>query len=157
MNCDEFARRALDMTETLYRVSYAMLSRPSDREDAVQEALKRAWEKRGRLRGEQYFETWVVRILINVCRDLYRRKHREIPVESFPDRAAPPGADPDLHDAILRLPETLRLPLVLHYMEGYAVDEIAGMLRLPAGTVKTRMRKARALLKHVLYEEVKPC
>jgi DNA-directed RNA polymerase specialized sigma24 family protein len=42
-------------------------------------------------------------------------------------------------------------------MEGYGIDEIAGMLRLPAGTVKTRMRKARALLKHTLCGEVKPC
>jgi len=157
MNGEEFERRTLGMTATLYRVGYAMLSSPPDREDAVQEALKRAWEKRGRLRDERYFETWVVRILINVCRDLYRRKRRETPVADLPERAAPPGADPDLHDAILRLPEALRLPLVLHYMEGYGVSEIAGMLRLPGGTVKTRLRKARSLLKRMLYEEVKPC
>ena len=63
----------------------------------------------------------MVRILINVCRNQYRRKRRELAVESVPERAAPPDADPDLHDAVLRLPEALRLPLVLHYMEGYGV------------------------------------
>ncbi len=118
MNGEEFARRVEGMTATLYRVSYAMLSRSSDREDAVQEALKRAWEKRSHLRDEKYFETWVVRILINVCRDQYRRKGREVAVPSVPERAAPPGADADLHDAILRLPEALRLPLVLQLHGG---------------------------------------
>jgi RNA polymerase sigma-70 factor (ECF subfamily) len=156
MNGEEFLQRVEAMTGTLYRVGYAMLSRPSDREDAVQEALRRAWENRGRLKDERYFETWLTRILINVCRDTYKRKRREIAVEKLPERTAPPGADPELHDAILRLPEALRLPLVLHYTEGYEVAEIAGMLRLPAGTVKTRMRKARALLKDTLSGEVGP-
>jgi RNA polymerase sigma-70 factor (ECF subfamily) len=157
MNGDEFERRVEGMMNTLYRVSYAMLARPCDREDAVQEALKRAWEKRGRLMDKRYFETWVVRILINVCRDVYAHRRREKIVGAVPERVSPPGTDPDLHDAILRLPEALRLPIVLHYMEGYEIAEIAKMLRIPGGTVKTRMRKARSLLKHMLYEEGKPC
>ena len=77
-------------------------------------------------------------------------------METLPERAAPQGGDPDLRQAVTLLPENLRLPIVLHYTEGYEVAEIARMMRLPSGTVKTRMRKARALLKAMLSEEVEP-
>ena len=156
MTSDEFARRITAMTQTLYRISRTMLASGADREDAVAEAIRRAWEKRGSLRDERYVETWVVRILINVCRNVSRRRGREVPVETLPERVAPQGGDPDLRQAVALLPENLRLPIILHYTEGYEVDEIARMLRLPSGTVKTRMRKARALLKAMLSEEVEP-
>ena len=156
MTSDEFARRITAMTQTLYRISRTMLASGADREDAVAEAIRRAWEKQGSLRDERYVETWVVRILINVCRNVSKRRGREVPVETLPERAAPQGGDPDLRQAVTLLPENLRLPIVLHYTEGYEVAEIARMLRLPSGTVKTRMRKARALLKAMLSEEVEP-
>ena len=55
-----------------------------------------------------------------------------------------------LHDALLALSEKLRMPLVLYYMEGYSVEETASMLRVPQGTVKTRLRKGRQELKKLL-------
>ncbi len=155
MTSDEFARRVTDMTQTLYRVSRTMLASGADREDAVAEAIRRAWERRGSLRDERYVETWVIRILINVCRNVMRRRGREVPVDPVPEREAP-RTEAELRGAVLQLPENLRLPIVLHYTEGYEVAEIARMLRLPSGTVKTRMRKARALLRAMLSEEVEP-
>ena len=71
----------------------------------------------------------------------------------LPERAAPPGADRELHDALMRLPEEVRTPIVLHYMEGYPIGEIASALRLAQGTVKSRMRRGRAMLKKLLSEE----
>lgn len=157
MTSDEFARRVTGMTGMtgmLYRVSRTMLASGADREDAVAEAIRRAWEKRGSLRDERYLETWVVRILINVCRNVCRRRGREVPVETLPEREAPRAGNPELRGAVLQLPESLRLPIMLHYTEGYEVSEISRMLRLPSGTVKTRMRKARLLLRTMLSEEV---
>ena len=154
MTNDEFAERIVGMTQTLYRVCYAMLPQAADREDAVQECLKKAWEKRGSLRDERYLQTWVIRILINECHNIQRRAKREAPAEALPDRPAPEGADRELHDALLHLETKLRLPIVLHYMEGYSVAEIARMLRLPAGTVKSRMLRGRKALKDMLKEEV---
>ena len=154
MTNDEFAERIVGMTQTLYRVCYAMLPQAADREDAVQECLKKAWEKRGSLRDERYLQTWVIRILINECHNIQRRAKREAPAEALPDRPAPEGADRELHDALLKLETKLRLPIVLHYMEGYSVAEIARMLRLPAGTVKSRMLRGRKALKDMLTEEV---
>lgn len=152
MTSEQFARKIVALTDTLYRVSYSILREACDREDAVQSCLEKAWKRRGSLREERYLKTWLVRILINECYDIHRRRAREAPRE-IPERPAPPGADRELHDALMRLPEEVRTPIVLHYMEGYSVEEIASALRLAQGTVKTRMRRGRAMLKQLLSEE----
>ena len=116
MTSDEFAQRITEMTQLLYRVSYAQLPRACDREDAVQECLRKAWQHRERLRDDQYMQTWVVRILLNVCRDMQRKNGREIPAEDVPPPAPLGSSDPALHDALLQLPDKLRIPLLLHYI-----------------------------------------
>lgn len=149
MNGEEFARRMTDMTQTLYRVCHTQLSRRCDFEDAVQETLEKAWENRGRLRDERYMQTWVIRILINQCHNIQRQRMRERITEEPPDQRQSPAPDEEitLHDALMTLEEKLRLPIVLYYVENYRVAEIAKMLRIPEGTVKTRMARARQELK----------
>ena len=153
MDSHEFAERVEAMQGALYRVAYGLLLNRADCADAVQDALLRAWEKRRTLKDEAFFGTWLTRILINECYAVLRRRKTALPIDALPEPAAPPDADPALHDAIARLDEKLRLPIVLDYMEGYAVKDIARMLRLPAGTVKTRLAKARALLRLQLSDE----
>lgn len=152
MTSDEFAARIVDMTPTLYRVSYSMLAQPCDREDAVSECLRKAWQMRSKLREDRYLQTWVVRILINECHNIQRRYAREMLTGTLPERAAPPDADAPLHDALMRLDGGARLPIVLHYIEGYSIREIAQILRLPQGTVKSRMLRGRAALREILSE-----
>jgi len=155
---DEFAKRIAGMMQTLYRVSYAQLSQSCDREDAVQECLCKAWQKRHQLRDERYMQTWVIRILINECRNIQRKKSRLVPLFELPEREAPAGADRELHDALFALDEMLRLPIVLHYVEGFSVGEIAAILRLPEGTVKSRMLRGRRELQRQLNgEATEPC
>ena len=67
--------------------------------------------------------------------------------------AAPRVDDPGLHDALAALDSKYRLPLTLHYMEGYSLEEIAFLLRIPMGTVKSRMHVGRTRLKSQLEEE----
>ena len=146
------------MMQTLYRVSYAQLSQSCDRDEAVQECLCKAWQKRNQLQDERYMQTWVIRILINECHNIQRKRGRELPLEALPERAAPADAEPELHDALLALEESLRLPLVLHYIEGFTTEEIAQILRWPQGTVKSRMMRGRRELKKMLSEEEQlPC
>ena len=153
MTAVEFSDQVLLMEPMLYRVAYGLLLNRTDCADAVQEALLRAWEKRNTLRDESLFRTWLTRILINECYTLLRRRRRAVPLDEVPEPIAPPDADPILHDAIARLDKNLRLPVVLHYMEGYSVGEVASMLRLPAGTIKTRLFKARKILRMQLIDE----
>ena len=65
MRNEEVTQAILGMTDTLYRVACAQLRQRADREDAVQECLRKAWEKRHLLRDERYLQTWVIRILLN--------------------------------------------------------------------------------------------
>jgi RNA polymerase sigma-70 factor (ECF subfamily) len=147
MTKEEFAVRIVAMQESLYRVSYSILQKHCDQEDAVQEAIQKAWQQRGKLREDAAMQQWVTRILINECYALLRRRKREVPVESLPDRETPPDADIALNELFLSLDEPLRLPAVLHYIEGYELKDIARMLRLPAGTVKSRLYRARIKMK----------
>lgn len=147
MTNEDFATRIVAMQGTLYRVTCSILREHADREDAVQSAIEKAWRKRGSLRDQSRMKPWVVRILVNECYLILRRQKRETPVEAIPDSPAPPTADPDLYRFFTNLPDTLRLTMVLHYVEGYEVKEIASILCIPTGTVKTRLMRGREKMK----------
>lgn len=153
MTNDAFQALIEEMTGALYRVCYAILKDEHDREDAVQECLFKAYHKRNSLRDERFFKTWVIRILINECKNILRDRKITVQLDALPEREAPPEASPALHEALLGLDEKFRLPVILHYIEGYPIADIAMILRLPQGTIKTRMRTARKLLKDALSEE----
>ena len=147
MTHEAFAGRIVAIQERLYRVSASLLRQEADREDAVQSCIEKAWRKRSLLRDEGRFDAWVTRILINECYAILRRQQRFIPVEQIPDVPAPPDADADLCRFFASLPDKLRLPMMLHYVEGLDISEIANILHLPLGTVKTRLYRGRERMK----------
>ena len=148
----DFIQRVRACERRLYRVARAMLPQESDCEDAVQEALLRAWDRLDTLKQEAYFETWLMRILINQCKTFYRRRP-PAPTELTEDIPQPEPAKTPLLDALDALPRKLRVTLELHYIEGYGVRETARILRLPEGTVKWRLSRGRALLKQSLNRD----
>ena len=150
-----FASSVTHMTQPLYRVACSQVSIVADREDVIQQTLRRAWEKRASLKNESCLRTWIIRILLNVCHDIQREKQRMLPTPDFPDRAAPSGSESiDLLDCLLRLDERERNPILLYYIEGYDIRQIASILRIPQGTVKTRLQRGRSQLKAICREEV---
>ncbi|HBE14930.1 MAG TPA: RNA polymerase subunit sigma [Ruminococcaceae bacterium] len=143
-------------TDTLYRISMSMLKNENDAQDAVHEAILCAYQNRKRLRQEQYFGTWLVRILINVCHKMIKARKRYSDIgESLPDIASRdnPYTSVEIGDLIDRLPEKIRLTLILFYIEDYSIKEIKETLRIPEGTVKSRLNKGRALLKKWLEND----
>ena len=148
----DFIQRVRACERRLYRVARTMLPRECDCEDAVQEALLRAWDRLDTLRQEAYFETWLMRILINQCKTFYRRRP-PTPTELTEDIPQPEPEDAPLLEALAALPQKPRVALELHYIEGYSVAETARILRLPEGTVKWRLSRGRALLKEILNRE----
>ena len=143
-------------TDTLYRVSMSMLRNEHDAQDAVHEAILHAYENRGRLRQQEYFGTWLTRILINECHKQLRRRRRYAdPGDSIPEAASRdnPYRSVEIGEAIDSLPEKIRLAVILYYVEDYSVKEIKGILHIPEGTVKSRLSKGRSLLKDALGEE----
>lgn len=150
----DFSDRITTMQDTLYRVAYGLFLNPQDVSDAVQECILKAWDKRHTLRDESYFQTWVIRILINECKTIMRKRKPTWPIEAVPEAAAQTSSSNQaLYEAIAALPEALRLVITLHYIEGYREAELAAMLTCPLGTVKSRLRKARLLLKDLLRSE----
>ena len=154
MTNEDFAQRILAMSPMLYRLCLTQLRQPADREDAVQETIRRAWEHRDKLREERYMQTWVVRILLNVCDTQRRKARRVLPVEHLPETAVPQAEESPLYAALCVLEEKYRLPIQLHCIEGYDVAEVARLLRLPQGTVKSRLARGKAKLRDLLEEEV---
>ncbi len=154
MDEKEFAARIWAMRQTLFRICFSQLPSAQDREDAVQEALARAWRKRGQLREEGYLQTWLVRILLNVCHDMQRRAQRMVPTAEIELPVQDTSPDGALREALLALPEKYRLPILLYYLEGYSLRQVAQMLRIPENTVKTRLSRGRQQLKERLHEEV---
>lgn len=150
----DLGARIIALTDTLYRVAYGLLPSPADREDAVQSAIEKAWRKAERLRDPDKLRPWLIRILVNECHNIGRGYVREVPSDALPDIAGPDTSDQSaLREAILTLPELQRVPIVLHYMEGFSIQEIAAALRCPRGTVLSRMDRARKRLKTLLSEE----
>lgn len=152
MQTKEFADRVRGCERRLYRVARTMVKNYADCEDAVQEALVKAWAKRALLRRSEYFETWLIRILINECRTIYRRR-KTVEVELNERMAETQEHNGALMDALMELPEGQRIVIELHCVEGYSVREVAGMLRVPEGTVKWRLKAARERLRPQLERE----
>ena len=153
MNKQEFTRRVLAVENRLYRISCGMLDNRQDRMDAVQEAVVKAWANIGSLRNRQYFETWLTRILINECHNIQNARKRIVPLEAAPEQSACDDENKPIRDAVRALNPELRLPVLLRYMEGYKIREIARILNLPEGTVKTRLARAKQKLRELLEEE----
>lgn len=154
MDKQEFTRRVMALESRLYRISYGILQNPQDQMDAVQESILKAWTGLKRLKKEEYFETWLTRIMIHECYTLLRHRKRNISLSQLPETSAPPeGANRFLHQALMQLPPKLRLPLTLNYMEGYPQWEIAQLLQIPEGTVKSRISKAKSELKKLLQPD----
>ena len=154
MTSDEFALRVEALRPVLYRVCWSQLDSAADRDDAVQEALLRAWEKRRTLRDARYFNTWLIRILLNVCHDHRRRRKRDLLTDAPPE---PPVQDnprlEQLRDALKALDEKQRMCVLLHYIEGYEVRQVARMLGIGESAVKQRLMRGRRKLRQLLPEE----
>jgi RNA polymerase sigma-70 factor, ECF subfamily len=155
----EFEARLAECGPLAYRVARGVLRNDADAEDVAQEALLRAYRRFDRLRDPLRFRGWLVRIVFRLAldraRSAKRRELRETEWAQPARRAAPPNAEElaassefqaHFDRALEALPEKLRLVLLLAAMEGHALDEVAAMLRLPLGTVKSRLFVGRRKL-----------
>ena len=142
-----FTQKLLESEPMLYRIACALLRSEADRQDAMQETALKAWKNRTSLREEQYFRTWISRIMVNECHNLHRKNSRYVPVEELPDRPAPDSGEQETRLMLESLPEKQRVPLVLHYLEGFSLEEIARVQHISLALVKYRMHQARKALR----------
>ena len=127
-------------------------------DEVTQDVFVRAWQKLHTFRGEAAFGTWLHRLAINVILarrgNLGQQRQRfvdgEAPLATMAGRVSEPGVGMDLESAMARLPEGARQVFVLHDVEGYRHEEIAGMLGLAEGTSKSQLHRARMALRQHL-------
>lgn len=153
MTEQEYVERVQALKGRLYRTARLYLAGEAAALDAVDEAVYRGLVARRKLRRPEYFDTWMTRILINVCNDDLRRRKRELSLDELPETAAEAYDHLPLKEAVERLPRDLRAVVVLRYFSGYTLAETAEILNIPAGTVSTRQRRALSLLRLELTDE----
>ncbi|MBQ6060862.1 MAG: RNA polymerase sigma factor [Clostridia bacterium] len=142
-----FTQKLLESEPMLYRIACALLRSEADRQDAMQETALKAWKNRASLREEQYFRTWISRIMVNECHNLHRKNSRYVPMEELPDQPTPDSGEQETRLMLESLPEKQRVPLVLHYLEGFSLEEIARVQHISLALVKYRMHQARKALR----------
>jgi RNA polymerase sigma-70 factor (ECF subfamily) len=136
-----------------YALCLRMTADPTLAEELTQEAFVRAWSKLRTFRGDSGFSAWFRRLTINVVISDRRSRARKPADQIELEHLAPalePGAAIDLESAISKLPAGARTIFVLHDVEGYRHDEIAGMLDIAPGTSKAQLHRARKLLREAL-------
>lgn len=147
----------------LTRAAMAMLHHEEDTADAVSETVLTAFLKLYTLREPKYFKTWLTRILICNCYDILRKRKRQTPMEELPEQGVTDGYTPgrerdgilDIRRSLDSLAENDRLVLTLHYLDGFSVKDIAGMLEVKENTVKSRLLRGRERFRKA-YEEREP-
>ena len=137
----------------LYKTAKAILMNDEDAADAMQETIMVCWEKMGTLKEDRYFKAWVTKILINECYNLIRGRKGVTYVDEIPE-IPDDGEKSDLEwkEALAVLGEEYRLPVVLHYVQGFQTKEIAKLMGISDAAVRTRLSRAREHLRKY-YEE----
>src|SRR5688572_4316984 len=133
-------------------LAIGLLRDRSDAEEAVQEAVCRAWKALDTLRDAARFKAWFAGILYRVCRDVIRVKMRDRrALSALPDRSGPtPDADSPALRAAMELPDEYRDPLVLFYVQELSILEIAETLGITEANAKVRLHRARRMLRERL-------
>jgi RNA polymerase sigma factor (sigma-70 family) len=162
----EFEEQLAECGPLAYRVARGVLRNDADAEDVAQEALLKAYRRFARLRDRTRFRGWLVRIAFRLALDRLRSAkrrevretvwYRETQKTSTEDAAAKNEFQAHLERAVNELTDKHRLVLLLAAMEGHTLEEVAAMLDVPLGTVKSRLFFARKQLAEKLRCHVKP-
>jgi RNA polymerase sigma-70 factor (ECF subfamily) len=164
----EFEARLVESSTLAVRVAYSVLRNREDAEDVAQEAFAKAYRSFKQLRDRERFRAWLVRMTWRMALDRQRANRRRFARENHPDTWLPPSGGRQALDAesqigleaqqraehlwraIDGLSEKLRVVIVLAGIQGHDIKEVAALLELPEGTVKSRLFAARQQLKDAL-------
>ena len=146
-----------DYYQLIYRVAFSQVKNHADAEDITQEVFLKIIRHDMRYQSMEHERAWIVRVTINLCRDLLKSKWHKTSVSMEEVSEAQRGScenfteiQDDMMWAVLQLPEKYRNCLYLFYYEDYSIKEIAQSLEMPENTVKTNLKRGRQALKEFL-------
>lgn len=155
MEREDMERVAEKYADMIYRIALNDTHSTADAEDILQEVLLARFRHRD-FEDAEHEKRWLIRVTLNKGKNLKRTliRHPAQPLEELYDAPAP--GEPDytaLRDAVASLPRDQRRVIDLYYFEGASTAEIAGLMKIPEATVRTRLRRGRMKLKELLGEE----
>ena len=152
---EQFTLVAEQHMDMIFRIAFSYLKSGEDADDVTQNVLLALYRTDKTFRDEEHLKAWLIRVTINGYKKMLRSpwRRRNTPLEEY--AGAMPfqeTRDSDLFLAIMALDVKYRSAIVLYYYEGYDIAEIGKLLGIPAGTVGTRLARARSMLKSTLTE-----
>lgn len=153
MDKDTFGQRIREYMPNMYRISYGILNNRADAEDAVSETILLAYRNLHTLRRAENFRPWLMQITVNEARRLYAYNKRHAPMEDM-EPCLPAFQDEyhELWDVVMELELVYRETILLYFYERFTIPEIARTLHIPQGTVKSRLSRAKKLLREKLSD-----
>lgn len=150
----EFCEQVKTYRYQLYVIAFAILKNEEDAQDAVCSAILKAYEHIEQLKNHHKFMAWMIKITKNEALHIKRRR-LELPGDEKVEALLEPVRDHynELWDTIQNLPEEYRLVVVMFYYNELSLRDIARVLDIPIGTVKSRLNRGRELLKRALEEK----
>ena len=143
--------------DTLFRLALSYLQCSADAQDAVQDVFALYLKKSKEFTDTSHEKAWFVRVTVNRCLDLLRRKkvRNYIPIDEIAETIAQPTDEKaalaaEVNEYLAKIPEKNRAAIVLHYLEGYSVEETAEMLGISESAVKMRLSRGREALKSAM-------
>ena len=153
---NEIGTIILENMQTLYRVAFSILRTEDEINDAISNTTVIVFEKIHTLKNEEYFKTWLTRIIINECYKIYNQNKKIIYLENYDQEKLTYNdtyVDDDIKNVIKNLDKDLKQIVILYYFEDFSVKEISKIIKIPEGTVKSRLSRARKELEKALLAE----
>lgn len=148
---EELSALIMDNKDGMYRLAFSILRNDADAQDAVSEAIVLAFEKCHQLRKTSSAKSWLMQILVNSSKKIAVQSNKYVLLENeIKYEQAEEFKDDDMWETVMELDEEFREVVVLYYYEQFSVREIGKMLRVPEGTVKSRLARAREKLLRII-------
>lgn len=148
---EELSALIMDNKDGMYRLAFSILRNDADAQDAVSEAIVLAFEKCHQLRKTSSAKSWLMQILVNSSKKIALQSNKYVLLENeIQYEQAEEFKDDDMWETVMELDEEFREVVVLYYYEQFSVREIGKMLRVPEGTVKSRLARAREKLLRII-------
>lgn len=142
--------------DLLYRTGIMILGNSQDVQDVLQEVMLKVLQKMPDFHDSEHEKAWLLRVTINLCKDMlrFRCRHQYVQIDELEIEAAEADTEErQLLEEIIKLPARWRIVLLLHYVEGYSIKEIADMLAISENAVKKRMQRAKAGLRKKMQND----
>lgn len=157
---NEIGKIIQENVQAMYRVAFGILKNEDEIYDAISSTTIIVFEKIGTLKKEELFKTWLTRILINECYKIYNQNKKVIYLENCATKSLDNLQytekdrleEQDARDLLNNLSKDLKETVMLYYFEDFSVKEVAEILNIPEGTVKSRLSKARKDLEKILIK-----